>query len=100
MKWLIKAAIAAGLFVIGLGQAQAYFEMNGVFVADDRCAAYVSIKKQTNPGRVRTVPGTSYTVHGLNQEDGDFVHVDVPGANPSMRWVNIACGELSGADDD
>ena len=76
MQWFIKAAIAAGLFFIGLGEAQAYFEMNGVFVADDRCAAYVSIKRQTNPGRVRTMPGTSYTVHGLNQEDGDFVHVD------------------------
>lgn len=94
MARFAKAVLVAGLLVGLCGPAAAYVELSGVFVADDRCQALDSIRRETNPGGKVTVPGRSYAVRGLNKEDGDYVHVDIPGAVPSTRWVSIECGEL------
>ena len=86
--------LIAGLLSAGSHPAAAFFELSGVFIADERCQAYDSIRRQTNPGGVLTVSGQSYNVRALNREDGDYVYVDVPGANPRARWVSITCGDL------
>jgi hypothetical protein len=83
-----------GLLSSGSNRAAAFFELSGVFIADERCQAYDSIRRQTNPGGVLTVSGQSYNVRALNREDGDYVYVDVPGATPRARWVSITCGDL------
>jgi hypothetical protein len=82
----------------GAAPAAAFFEISGVFVADERCQALDSIRRETNPGNIVTVPSQSYTARALNREDGDWVFVDVPGASPPRRWVNTACGELFQSD--
>jgi hypothetical protein len=94
MRWTARAALVAAALWAGCGVAAAYVEISGVFIADDRCQALDSIRRETNPGNVLTVPSQSYTVRALNREDGDFVHVDVPNALPRLRWVSLACGEL------
>jgi Bacterial EndoU nuclease len=94
MHRVVKLSLTAVLLWGVSRPAAAYFELSGVFVADDRCQAMDSIRRETNPGGILTVPGQSYNVRGLNKEEGDFVHVDVPGAVPPTRWVNLGCGEL------
>jgi EndoU nuclease-like protein len=91
VAWIV---LIAGLLVAVSRPAAAFFELSGIFIADERCQAYDSIRRQTNPGGVLTVSGQSYTVRALNREDGDYVYVDVPGANPRARWVSITCGDL------
>jgi hypothetical protein len=96
---ITRAILIVGLCLVGVAPASAFFEISGVFVADDRCQALDSIRRETNPGNIVTVPSQSYTARALNREDGDWVFVDVPGAAPPRRWVNIACGELFRSDE-
>jgi hypothetical protein len=86
--------VLIGLFALAAHPAAAFFELTGVFIADERCQAFDSIRRQTNPGNVLTVAGQSYNARALNREDGDYVYVDVPGANPRSRWVSVSCGDL------
>jgi hypothetical protein len=86
--------IASGLLWAECSSVLAYVEVSGVFIADDECQTLDSIRRETNPGNILTNPGQSYNVRGLNREDGDYVHVDVPNAVPRTRWVSVACGEL------
>lgn len=95
-----KAVLAAAALWAGPGPASAYVEVSGVFIADDRCQALDSIRRESNPGGMLTVPGQSYKARGLNKEDGEYVHVDIPGAVPPTRWVSIECGELFRSADD
>src|SRR3712207_5524584 len=90
----MSVLVASGLLWATYGPASAYVEVSGVFVADDRCQALDSIRRETNPGNMLTIPGQSYNVRGLNREDGDYVHLDVPDAVPRTRWVSVGCGEL------
>jgi hypothetical protein len=95
MRRLAKAClIAAPVWAVSL-PACAYYELSGVSVADGRCPAMDSIRRETNPGGVLTVPGERYIVRGLNKEGGTFVHVELPRAVPPTRWVSLACGKLS-----
>jgi Bacterial EndoU nuclease len=94
MSSRVRIATIVGLLVWACSPASAFFELSGVFIPNERCQAVDSIRRQTNPGNVLTVPGQSYNVRGLNKEDGDFVQVDVPGAVPGTRWVDLICGDL------
>jgi hypothetical protein len=97
----LTVLVASGLLWATCNPVSAYVEVSGVFIADDECQAVDSIRRETNPGNALTIPGQSYNVRGLNREDGDYVHVDVPNAVPRTRWVSVACGELfRGAEDD
>jgi hypothetical protein len=86
--------VASGLLWAECSSVSAYVEVSGVFIADDQCQALDSIRRESNPGTMLTVPGQSYNVRALNREDGEYVHVDVPNAVPRTRWVALACGEL------
>src|SRR5262245_28761266 len=98
MRHTAKAVVVTAALWAACGPASAFVEIAGVFVADERCQAFDSIRRETNPGNVLTVPGQSYPARALNREDGDFVFVDlsnaVPNAVPRTRWVNLGCGEL------
>jgi hypothetical protein len=94
MSLRARIVVVIGLLFCACSPASAFFELSGVFVPDERCQAFDSIRRRTNPGNVLTVPGQSYNVRGLNKEDGDFVQIDVSGAVPGARWVDITCGDL------
>jgi hypothetical protein len=100
----VKAILVAAVLGAAVGPAAAFVEISGVFVATERCQAFDSIRRETNPGNVLTVPAQSYPARALNREDGDFVFVDVsgvvPGAVPRTRWVNLGCGDLFRQADD
>jgi hypothetical protein len=99
-----KAVLVAAVLWAACGPASAFVEISGVFVATERCQAFESIRRETNPGNVLTVPTQSYPARALNREDGDFVFVDVsavaPNAVPRTRWVSLACGDLFRQADD
>jgi hypothetical protein len=92
--------IAARLFLAVMASlascngATASVEISGIFVANDRCPALDSIRRESNPGNVQTAPGQSYRARALNKQDGDYVHIEVPDAMPRIRWVKIVCGTL------
>jgi hypothetical protein len=94
MRRVVRIVLVAGLLGAASNPAAAFFELSGVFIADERCQAFDSIRRQTNPGGVLTVSGQSYNARALNRENGDFVLIDVPGANPRSRWVSVTCGDL------
>ncbi|HKA78794.1 MAG TPA: EndoU domain-containing protein [Xanthobacteraceae bacterium] len=99
MLRVASIVLIAGLLGTGSTPAAAFYELSGVFIADQRCQAFDSIRRQTNPGNVLTVAGQSYNARALNREDGDYVYIDVPGASPRARWVSVMCGDLfRGAD--
>jgi hypothetical protein len=89
-----RAFLVAVLLAAGCGGASAFVEISGIFTADERCQALDSIRRETNPGNVLTIPGQPYTARALNREDGDYVFVEIPNAVPRTRWVSIDCGEL------
>ena len=70
--------------------------LEGQFVAEERCEAFQSIRKRTNPGEVVISAGETYTVRQLNKVGGEWVQVVIPGAPETRdRWVNIGCGSLT-----
>jgi hypothetical protein len=94
MRKAVAGILAVAVLLVAHGPAFAYYEVSGLFVADAECPAVTSIRKETNPGSVLTVAGQSYTVQALNKENGDHAYVEVPGASPTLRWVDMACGAL------
>lgn len=72
----------------------AFEPMNGEFVAASACPAVQSIKKGTNPGRIKVRVNQSYPVTGLNEPQGEYVQIKVAGAKPPLRWVALSCGRL------
>jgi ribonuclease T2 len=66
---------------------------SGSFVASKSCEAFSSFAKRVNPGEVKVSAGTAYTVREINKTDYDWVRVEVPGAQPALRWVQRECGK-------
>ncbi|NYE60689.1 ribonuclease T2 [Duganella sp. 1224] len=66
---------------------------SGSFTATQRCEAFSSFAKRSNPGDVSISAGTAYTVREINKTDYDWVRIDVPGARPALRWVRRDCGK-------
>lgn len=65
---------------------------SGTFTASKSCDAFTSFAKRANPGAVQVSAGTGYVVREVNKVDYDWLRVEVPGAQPSLRWVQRACG--------
>ncbi len=72
--------------------------MSGTLVARQGCPAYQSIHKQTNPGNVTLEPGRSYPITGKNKAEATYYQITVEGASPAQRWVEVACGDVNGAE--
>jgi ribonuclease T2 len=71
---------------------------NGTFTATRSCEAFSSFAKRNNPGGVQVAAGTAYVVREINKVDYDWLRVEVPGAQPSLRWVQRTCGTPALAD--
>ena len=54
--------------------------------------------KQTNPGGVTIEPGRSYPITGKNKAEATYYQITVEGASPAQRWVEVACGDVNGAE--
>lgn len=85
----------AGLLLMA-GSATAEVKLDGQFTASKGCPALQSIKKGTNPGNVMVAAGQTYTVFAKNNEPASHYFVEVPGAQPSRRWVAVDCGTVNG----
>jgi ribonuclease T2 len=78
--------------------AMAQVKLQGQFIATQNCPALLSIKKGTNPGNVSITIGSSYRLLGKNKDAASHYWIEVPTANPTQRWVALACGTTDVAD--
>jgi ribonuclease T2 len=89
MKRFLTVAFTILAFgTTGLAQVK----LQGQFMATQNCPAVQSIKKGTNTGNVAIAAGTSYRLLGKNKDAATHYWIEVPAANPSQRWVALACG--------
>ena len=92
MKFLHWLALFAA---IGCGGASAA-PADGTFTATAACPALQSMRNGTNPGAVMTKPGTKYRIVEVNSlASPTHYRVEIPGASPPERWVEITCGSDS-----
>lgn len=89
----MRVYIAAALLAFTALGASASESANGSFIASKSCEAYSSFAKRSNPGDAKISAGTSYTVREVNKTDYDWLRVEVPGAEPKLRWVQRDCGK-------
>jgi len=80
--------------------AHAEVPLDGSFMAQQSCPAVQSISRQTNPGNVAVVPGTTYRLIAANKADATHYWIVVPGAQPDRRWVAVECGTVDGVQAD
>jgi len=85
---------AALILAVGVCSPVAAFEkLDGYFIALERCEAYQSKNKQTNPGDIETEPYRAYAINGINKARGDYFQMRMPGAPVTAdRWVHVDCG--------
>ena len=76
--------------------ARASINFNAQFKANQACEAFESIRRETNPGKIRLIPDTIYPVTAKNKEEATHYYLRIDGADPSARWVKSDCGELLG----
>jgi ribonuclease T2 len=88
----MRRYLAFALLVFTALECSASESANGSFTATKSCEAFSSFAKRANPGEVKVSPGTAYTVREINKADYDWLRVEVPGAQPSLRWVQRECG--------
>jgi ribonuclease T2 len=89
-----RLALAGIALLAGLGSARAELPLEGSFRASRACEALVSIRKDTNPGRIITGPGLSYELIAGNQKKPTFYRIVIPDADPPERWVAADCGKV------
>jgi ribonuclease T2 len=77
--------------------AAADVAMSGTFVASKECPAFLSFRKQTNPGDVKIEAGHSYPLIAGNAPQPSHYRLQVEGASPPERWVDVDCGSPGGA---
>lgn len=85
-------AVAAALLAFTILECGASESARGTFTATRSCEAFSSFAKRSNPGGAQVAAGTAYTVREINKVDYDWVRVEVPGAQPPLRWVQRECG--------
>lgn len=96
----MRALATLALLALTIGSAEAA-PADGTFTATAACPALQSIRNGTNPGAVMTRPGTSYRITEVNNLGAPtHYRVEIPGASPPERWVEIACGSDEAADAD
>ncbi|RZT11029.1 ribonuclease T2 [Duganella sp. CF402] len=88
----MRRYLAVALLAIVALECSASESASGSFTATKSCEAFSSFAKRANPGEVKVTAGTAYTVHEINKTDYDWLRINVPGAQPSLRWVQRECG--------
>jgi len=76
------------------GSAHASQPATGTFVAGQRCEAYLSFRKKTNPGPIQTESGREYRIREVNQQDYQWLRIELPGSAEPLRWVAAECGSV------
>lgn len=92
MSGLRRLSAACLLAALTFTPASAEMPAEGTFTAAKACPALQSIRKGTNPGEVMTSPGQGYRIIAKNQKKPSHYRIEIPGAAPSERWVEISCG--------
>ncbi|MEM7590602.1 MAG: ribonuclease [Cyanobacteria bacterium P01_A01_bin.83] len=89
-------------FSLGMGitPAHASVSLDDQFEASYACEAFQSIRKRTNPGDIRLLPGQIYPVTAKNKDDATHYYLKIETAEPQQRWVDTSCGKLLGSSDD
>lgn len=90
-RWLPLFACAS-LMVLS-GRAQAQVPLDGFVVARSECKATPAIRNEANPGNVSLVVERAYRLIGENRANGTHYLIEVPGAEPSRRWIAKGCGD-------
>jgi len=88
----MRRSIAIALLVFAALDCSASESATGSFTATKSCEAFSSFARRANPGDVKVAAGMAYTVREINKVDYDWLRVDVPGAQPQLRWVQRECG--------
>lgn len=91
------AAAAIALSVLSVPASRAEMPATGGFTATQACPALQSVRKKTNPGSVVIEPGRSYRLVAQNRKKPTHYRIEIPGADPSERWVEAGCGMLDTA---
>ncbi|SFB23540.1 ribonuclease T2 family protein [Azotobacter beijerinckii] len=71
---------------------------SGTFVASQRCEAYLSFRKQTNPGPAKAEPGREYRIREIDEQDYHWLRIEMPGVAEPLRWVPGDCGSVRDMD--
>ncbi|MGF1682928.1 ribonuclease T2 family protein [Photobacterium minamisatsumaniensis] len=86
------ALLTFSLIAVSPVDVMASVKAQGTFTAVERCPAFQSIRKKTNPGNISTQIGTRYQTIAINKPQGDWVQLYIKSASPQTRWVNLNCG--------
>lgn len=79
----------------GYSEVEASEKISGSFTAVQSCQAYQSLRKRTNPGKIRLNKGLSYRLLEKNVPSGaTWYRIQVDQASPTERWVYFECGEV------
>lgn len=90
---LASALIAAALALSTL-PVPATVPTDGTLIATHPCPAPSSIRRGTNAGAIRLIPGVRYRVSGRNRKDATHYLLQIDEARPPQRWVAVDCGTL------
>jgi ribonuclease T2 len=96
MQTMKALSIAAVGLCFALPSAKAQVTMSGTLLAKQACPAFQSIRNHSNPGGVTLEPGQTYQITGKNKDEATHYQILISGASPKQRWVEIACGDVSG----
>jgi ribonuclease T2 len=66
--------------------------VSGNFTASTTCPAFQSFRKETNPDNTQLIINRRYEALSINNKDWQWVQLRIPGASPTVRWVNKHCG--------
>ena len=84
--------------LIGLGffttQTLASVKVEGTFIANQSCEAFVSFRKQTNPDAASVQVGQRYRLLEKNKSAATWYRIILDSATPKARWVEVACGQV------
>ncbi len=72
----------------------AFTPLQGQLTATKACPALASIRKNTNPNNLQLTPGQAYPVVAKNDENATHYLVEIVGADPTQRWVEVDCGNI------
>jgi len=88
----MRRYLAAALLAFTALECSASESASGSFTATKSCEAFSSFAKRANPGEVKIAAGSAYTIREINKTDYDWLRIEVPGAQPQLRWVQRECG--------
>ncbi|UYO00938.1 MAG: ribonuclease [Devosia sp.] len=83
--------LALALSLVAL-PVHAEVPLTGSFNVTETCPAYQSISRETNPGNIEIRPGETYDLLAANKTPATHVRIEIAGASPAQRWVEVDCG--------